>query len=214
MVLPGIQGLFGFQLIAVFNRGFSQSLPPLGRLLHLGAIVLVACAIALIMAPAAYHRQAERDRISTYFAEYASRMITVAMAQLLVALCVEVALVAYAINRILWVAARHWLPRWRVPLRGFGTPTRGSNADRHPSDCRWAAKLPSRPSRCPTRTWAKTSSSGASSRNIRIRPLRSYRPSWRQLSLRLELSRPSVPYAQGGLELRRSASPHHGVEQS
>lgn len=105
MVLPGIQALLGFQLIAVFNPNFSQVLPRAGRLLHLAAIVLIACAIALIMAPAAYHRQAERHRVSSFFADYASRLITVAMAPLLAAIAVEVALVSYAISPVVWVAA-------------------------------------------------------------------------------------------------------------
>ena len=57
------------------------------------------------MAPAAYHRQAERHRVSNYFADYASSLITIALAPLLVAISIEVALVSYAINPITWVAA-------------------------------------------------------------------------------------------------------------
>jgi hypothetical protein len=34
-VLPGMQALFGFQLIAVFNSGFNAKLDFPGRLLHL-----------------------------------------------------------------------------------------------------------------------------------------------------------------------------------
>jgi len=96
MVLPGIQALFGFQLIAVFNQQF-EKMPAAGRRLHLAAIVLVGISIALIMAPAAYHRQAERGSISRYFANYASRLITGAMLPLLVAISFEVGLVSYAI---------------------------------------------------------------------------------------------------------------------
>ena len=47
----------GFQLIAVFNRPFLD-LDAAHRLLHLGALVLVAIAIGLIMAPASYRRLA------------------------------------------------------------------------------------------------------------------------------------------------------------
>jgi hypothetical protein len=97
MVLPGLQALFGFQLIAVFNERFDHALGPLGRDTHLCAAVLTACAIGLIMAPAAYHRQAERGRVSRYFANYASRLITVAMAPLALALSLEVALVSFII---------------------------------------------------------------------------------------------------------------------
>jgi hypothetical protein len=97
MVLPGIQALFGFQLIAVFSDRFPRALPPFAQHLHLVATALVAAAIALIMAPAAYHRQAERDRLSRYFANYASLLITIALAPLLAAICIEIGLVAYAI---------------------------------------------------------------------------------------------------------------------
>jgi hypothetical protein len=92
MVLPGLQALFGFQLIAVFNERFSQ-LADAQKHLHLVAVLLTAVAIGLIMAPAAYHRQAERDCISRYFADYASRLITTAMAPLAIALSIEVTLV-------------------------------------------------------------------------------------------------------------------------
>lgn len=105
MVLPGIQALFGFQLIVVFSPGFSELLPLDGRLLHLAATVLVAAAIALIMAPTAYHRQAEPDRLSRYFAEYASTVITAAMVPLLVALALEVAIISYVIRGSRAIAA-------------------------------------------------------------------------------------------------------------
>jgi small-conductance mechanosensitive channel len=95
MVLPGIQALFGFQLIAVFSERFDQALGEPGKRLHVTAVVLTAVAIGLIMAPAAYHRQAERDRVSRYFANYASFLITLAMAPLSIALAMEVALVAF-----------------------------------------------------------------------------------------------------------------------
>src|SRR2546423_11488093 len=57
MVLPGIQALFGFQLIAVFNPAFQQKLSGSEQRLHLFAIALVAIAVALIMTPAALHRR-------------------------------------------------------------------------------------------------------------------------------------------------------------
>src|SRR5258707_11029344 len=71
MVLPGIQAVFGFQLIAVFNNGF-QNLSPLEQILHFGALLLIIVAIALIMTPASYHRIAERGVVSRRFVETAS----------------------------------------------------------------------------------------------------------------------------------------------
>src|SRR5689334_24698194 len=64
MLLPGIQALFGFQLIAVFNSTFGEKLSPLEQQLHLLAIGLVGVAIALILTPAAYHRQMEHVSIT------------------------------------------------------------------------------------------------------------------------------------------------------
>ena len=52
MVLPGVQALFGFQLIAVFNAGFSDKLSHAEQCVHLLALALVVVAGALIMSPA------------------------------------------------------------------------------------------------------------------------------------------------------------------
>ena len=49
MVLPGIQALFGFQLIAVFNERFARDLGRFDQLLHMTAISLIAIAVALAM---------------------------------------------------------------------------------------------------------------------------------------------------------------------
>ena len=97
MVLPGLQALFGFQLVAVFDDRFDRTLPLIGQKLHLCSLVLVALAIALIMAPAAYHRQVERGTVSRYFTSYASRLITAALLPLLTAISLDVALVAFVI---------------------------------------------------------------------------------------------------------------------
>jgi len=89
MVLPGIQALFGFQLVAVFNARFTQ-LSFTDQLLHFSALVLVAIATALIMTPAAYHRQAELGTVSEYFVRMASTIIAIAMVPLMLGLCLDV----------------------------------------------------------------------------------------------------------------------------
>jgi hypothetical protein len=89
MVLPGIQALFGFQLIAAFNNRFLE-LSASEQRIHFGALVLVAVSIAIIMTPAAYHRIVERGCISFFFVRMASSMIAVAMFPLMIALCLEV----------------------------------------------------------------------------------------------------------------------------
>src|SRR5258708_1326536 len=92
MVVPGIQALFGFQLIAVFNQRF-HDLTASEQTLHFCALILIALAIAIIMTPAAYHRLVERGSVSGFFIELASRLIAAAMLPLTVALCLEVYLV-------------------------------------------------------------------------------------------------------------------------
>src|SRR5438094_4063722 len=75
MVLPGIQALFGFQLIVVFNPGFDQKLNTVEQTLHLTAIALVAIAIAIIMTPAAYHRQTSPSEVTHDFIELSTRLL-------------------------------------------------------------------------------------------------------------------------------------------
>ncbi len=92
MVLPGVQALFGFQLIAVFSNTF-DSLSHGERRLHLLAMALVALTIVLIMAPAAFHRIAKRGWVSRQLIDTTSNFLTASMAMLMVALSVEFGLV-------------------------------------------------------------------------------------------------------------------------
>jgi hypothetical protein len=55
VILPGAQALFGFQLSIVLTQPFEQ-LPAASRVVHAVSLGLVALAIMLLMAPAAYHR--------------------------------------------------------------------------------------------------------------------------------------------------------------
>jgi uncharacterized protein DUF6328 len=92
MVLPGIQALFGFQLMAVFNNRF-QELTLYEQYIHFSSLLLVALAIALIMTPAAYHRLVERGMVSHFFIDLASSLIATAMIPLMLAIALEVLLV-------------------------------------------------------------------------------------------------------------------------
>jgi len=94
MVLPGIQALFGFQLVAVFSQRFESALASWQQLVHLAALLLVAIAVAVIMTPAAYHRQAERGRISDHFLRLASNLIALAMLPLAAGISMDVFVVA------------------------------------------------------------------------------------------------------------------------
>ena len=105
MVLPGVQALFGFQLIAVFNEGFARDLSEAEQMIHLAAIVLVAIAIALLMTPAAYHRQVEPRRASASFVRLASRLISGAMMPLALGLALDLHLVGRLVSGSPTVAA-------------------------------------------------------------------------------------------------------------
>ena len=93
MVLPGIQALFGFQLIAVFSDGFAR-LAGTEQLAHLASIMLVTISIALIMAPAAYDRIVDDPMISRGFIRLASRVITCAMVPLMLGIAIEIYVVS------------------------------------------------------------------------------------------------------------------------
>ena len=96
MVLPGIQAVFGFQLIAPFNAGFA-SLGLTEQKLHFCALILVAISISLIMTPAAYHRIAEKGLVSRRFVEIASGLLTCAMLPLILGLTVDL----FVVTRII-----------------------------------------------------------------------------------------------------------------
>ena len=98
MVLPGIQALFGFQLIVVFNPAFQEKLSIIERGLHLTAIGLIIVAIAMVMAPAAYHRQKDPQSASEAFIAVATRLLLYSMFPLMIALGLEFFLITRVIT--------------------------------------------------------------------------------------------------------------------
>jgi hypothetical protein len=93
MVLPGIQALFGFQLMAVFNAKFWE-ITASHRVIHLFASALVAIAVALVMTPAAYHRLALQNAVSQPFIDLSSRLLLCSMFPLLLGTCLDFYLIA------------------------------------------------------------------------------------------------------------------------
>jgi fucose permease len=98
MVQPGIQALFGFQLIAVFNDAFERHLSEAAQSLHLAALLLVTIAIALVMTPAAYHRQVQPRQVTQGFLVLASGFVSGALLPLAAGLALDVHLVARVIT--------------------------------------------------------------------------------------------------------------------
>jgi len=104
MVLPGIQALFGFQLVAVFNDRFSRDLSGAEQALHYAATGLVSIAVALIMTPAAYHRALGVRHVSERFLRNASRLLLASMAPLGLGTCIDFYLVGRLTLQSRWPA--------------------------------------------------------------------------------------------------------------
>lgn len=96
MVLPGIQALFGFQLVAVFSDRF-QHLSPHEQELHFISIALVVLATGLIMTPAAYHRHQEAREVTHAFIVGSTRLLLLGMLPLAIALALDVYLIGQLI---------------------------------------------------------------------------------------------------------------------
>ena len=97
MILPGIQALFGFQLVAVFNSTFDQKLTSLEQRLHLLAIALIGVAIVIIMTPPAYHRQTGPQHVTEQFIHLSTRLLLISM----VPLALSIGLDLYLISRLI-----------------------------------------------------------------------------------------------------------------
>ena len=104
----GYRRLFGFQLIAVYNAGFRDKLTISEQHLHLLALGLIAVAVALIMTPAAFHRQAGARQISKTFVRLCARLLGWSMLPLALGISIDFFLAAQIILHdalVPWLAA-------------------------------------------------------------------------------------------------------------
>jgi hypothetical protein len=95
VIIPGIQALFGFQTMAVFNNRFDD-LPSEIKAAYLVALGLLVLAIGLLMTPAAYHRLAEPGQVSRRMIRRSSTLITAGLVPLTFALAIDVHVVVVA----------------------------------------------------------------------------------------------------------------------
>jgi hypothetical protein len=98
MVVPGLQALFGFQMMSIFNTRF-ETISYGNQTLHLFALFLTTLSIALIMTPAAYHRIAEPETGSEFFVRLTSGLIATAMVPLMISLTLDVYVVANLVSQ-------------------------------------------------------------------------------------------------------------------
>ena len=89
MVLPGVQALFGFQTVAVFNQRFDE-LANAAKTAHVVALLSVVVAIGLVMMPAAWHRIVEPHQVSATTVSLASKMICCALFPLAVGVALDI----------------------------------------------------------------------------------------------------------------------------
>lgn len=107
MALPGMQGLFGFQTIVIFNNRFSE-VPSWAVWIHLCALSLNGLAIALMMTPTAYHRLSHPGEVTCAIVQRYSRLISAAMFPLAASFALEMYVIfSTAVDSPLagWIAA-------------------------------------------------------------------------------------------------------------
>jgi hypothetical protein len=92
MLLPGLQALFGFQLIAVFNEGFSK-LSGEDRFVYLLSLICSLVSMTLLMTPAAFDRQYHSHHATEAFVRLSSRLVAIALCPLMAALALDTYLV-------------------------------------------------------------------------------------------------------------------------
>lgn len=95
VILPGVQALFGFQTIAVFNDRFAE-LPPYVTLCHLIGLGMVIIAVALVMTPAVYYRVVGPKYVSKRMLTRSSWLIRSALVPLACGLALDMFTVIYA----------------------------------------------------------------------------------------------------------------------
>jgi DMSO reductase anchor subunit len=92
VVLPGAQAMLGFQLSMMLMDAF-EKLSGAARLLHFASLCCVALATVMLMAPAAFHRIAERGEDTERLERFSGAMILAAMVALAAGLSLDLAVV-------------------------------------------------------------------------------------------------------------------------
>lgn len=104
MVLPGVQAIFGFQLIAGFQQRFAEDLPEPVQWLHFGSLTLVALAAALVMTPAALHRITGVQHVTRDFLDRSSRLLLAGMWILAIGLSCDYFVIGWLVFESTWLA--------------------------------------------------------------------------------------------------------------
>ena len=104
VVLPGVQALLGFQLVAVLTRRFDE-LPEALKVAHAVGLGLMLLSVVLLLAPAALHRLAFGGEDVPVVHKLGSLLVTAALAALALGLSAEVMVALGALSGRLDVGA-------------------------------------------------------------------------------------------------------------
>jgi uncharacterized protein DUF6328 len=103
VILPGAQALFGFQVSAVLTDRFEQ-LRAVPQAMHMASLGLVAIAIVLLIAPAAYHRIAAAGNPEESVLRYTAAMMLPAEGLIALGLVGEAFVTVNMISGSRWLA--------------------------------------------------------------------------------------------------------------
>ena len=103
VILPGVQALFGFQTIAVFNDHFVK-LPEYAKDCHLAGLGMVIIAVALVMTPAVYYRVVGPSHVSRRMTRRSAWLIRCALAPLACGLALDMFTVIFVATQNLKVS--------------------------------------------------------------------------------------------------------------
>ncbi|MEA2346682.1 MAG: hypothetical protein QOG62_469 [Thermoleophilaceae bacterium] len=92
VVLPGVQVLFAFLLVAPFNSRFAET-TAFERYVYLGTLLATALSAILLMAPSAHHRIRFRDRDKEFIVVMGNRLAVLGLISIATAMCGVVLLV-------------------------------------------------------------------------------------------------------------------------
>jgi predicted anti-sigma-YlaC factor YlaD len=95
VVLPGVQALFGFQTIAVFNDRFEE-LVYYAKACHALGMIMVIISIAMVMTPAIYYRSCHGHATAS-MVKLSSRMIRGALWPLAAGLALDMFTVMHVV---------------------------------------------------------------------------------------------------------------------
>ncbi len=106
VILPGVQALLGFQFVVMLTKSFGE-LPQAARTLHVIALMSLAIAILLLIAPAAIHRITFGGNDDPRMHWLGSALMTAALLPLICGICCD-----------MWVALTRLFGQGVVPLLG------------------------------------------------------------------------------------------------